>query len=310
MGTGMPRPALVPRPGRMVLITAGWGACFVAIRWGLQDAPLLWFAALRSLVAGAVVLLAAVGTGWRPPPRAAWPWVLVLGLVNVALAYAAMFAGTAGVSSGVAAVLANSQPLLMVLPAWLLFRERPTRWALAGLLLGFVGLGVAAAASGAGTAGALLSLASSAATVVGTLIARRLVDVDVVALTALQFLVGGAALAAWAAAAEGAPKVAWTPQFLAVLAFIAVIGTAATNLLWFAEVRRAELVRLTAWTMLTPVFGVLLGWLLLSEAPTPRQWLGIVLVLAALPLIQLRSPRNHPAAVTGGTSSDAVDPRS
>ena len=166
---------------------------------------MLWFAALRSLAAGAVVVLVAVGSGWRTPPRAAWPRVLALGLVNVALAYATMFAGTAEVSSGVAAVLANSQPLLMVLPAWLLFRERPTRWALAGLLLGFVGLGVAAAASGSGTAGALLSLASAAATGVGTLIARRLVDVDVVALTALQFLVGGAALAAWAAAAEGAP---------------------------------------------------------------------------------------------------------
>ena len=74
-----------------------------------------------------------------------------------------------------------------------------------------------------------------------------------------------------------------------------MIGTVGTNLLWFAEVRRAELVNLTAWTMLTPVFGILLGWLLLSEAPTPSQWLGIALVLAALLLIQLRSPRHHAA---------------
>lgn len=27
----------------MLWITAAWGACFVAIRWGLRDAPVLWF---------------------------------------------------------------------------------------------------------------------------------------------------------------------------------------------------------------------------------------------------------------------------
>ena len=43
----------------MLLITAAWGSCFVAIDWGLRDAPVIWFAAFRSLLAGAV--LVAVG---------------------------------------------------------------------------------------------------------------------------------------------------------------------------------------------------------------------------------------------------------
>ena len=42
-----------PRPTRMLAITAAWGSCFVAIDWGLRDAPVLWFAAFRSLLAGA-----------------------------------------------------------------------------------------------------------------------------------------------------------------------------------------------------------------------------------------------------------------
>src|SRR3546814_13471554 len=61
-----PRPLSRPRPARMLWITAVWGDCFVAIRWGLRDAPVLWFATLRSVVAGLVLL--ALGVAQRPPP--------------------------------------------------------------------------------------------------------------------------------------------------------------------------------------------------------------------------------------------------
>src|SRR3546814_11079573 len=57
-----------PRAVRMLWITAAWGACFVAIRWGLRDAPVLWFAALRALVAGAA-LISVASARHRPRPR-------------------------------------------------------------------------------------------------------------------------------------------------------------------------------------------------------------------------------------------------
>ncbi len=39
-------PALTgkPSPLRMLWITAALAACFLGIKWGLRDAPLLWFA--------------------------------------------------------------------------------------------------------------------------------------------------------------------------------------------------------------------------------------------------------------------------
>jgi drug/metabolite transporter (DMT)-like permease len=271
----------------MMAVTAGWGACFVAIRYGLPDAPLLWFAALRALLAGAALLTVGCLTRRPAPPRASWLAIAVLGLVNVSVAFAAMFAGTAGVSSGVAAVLANAQPLLIVLPAWVLFRERPTARILAGLGVGFAGLIVAAAPAGAGASGALLSLGAAAAITAGTLLARRLSGVDVVMLSGWQFLLGGLLLAGWAGAVEGAPNISWTPRFTLALLFLALIGTAVTYLIWFSELQRAPLVSLSAWTMLTPVFGVALGWLLLGDRLSVQQGVGVGLVLAALPIIVL-----------------------
>jgi probable blue pigment (indigoidine) exporter len=271
----------------MLVVTAGWGGCFVAIRYGLADAPVLWFAALRALLAGGVLLAVGQATHRPFPPRAAWPGILLLAVVNVAVAFAAMFAGTAGVASGVAAVLANAQPLLIVLPAWLIFHERLHARTMVGLGIGFAGLIVAATPAGGGGGGALLSLGAAAAITTGTLIARRLRHVDVVMLAGWQFLIGGGVLAGWAAIVEGAPAVSFTPRFIASLTFLALIGTAATYLIWFSELQRAPLVTLSAWTMLTPVFGVAFGWLLLGDTLSAPQATGVLLVLTALPVILL-----------------------
>jgi probable blue pigment (indigoidine) exporter len=271
----------------MVVVTAGWGVCFVAIRYGLADAPVLWFAALRALFAGAAMAAVAAGIGRIHLPRQTWPLLAAMAVVNIAVAFAAMFAGTAGIATGVAAVLANAQPLLIVVPAWLLFRERPQRRTLIGLLAGFAGLAVAASSGGAGK-GALFSLGAAAAITAGTVLTRRLRGVDVLAVTGWQFLLGGLILLVWAVAAEGAPRIEWSGRFVASLAFLTVIGTVVPYLLWFVEVQRAELVSVTAWTMLTPVFGVVAGVIVLGERLGARQLIGVALVLAALPLVQLR----------------------
>lgn len=292
--TGDSSPALRnPKTWRMLWVTFAWGSCFVAISIGLQDAPLLWLAALRALVAGAAVLL--VATVRRAPyPRGPRPWMLIvtLGLVNVALAYAAMFGGVIGLSTGAASVLANAQPLLILLPAWLFFRETPAWSTLAAMLLGFAGLLLIAIPSGFGT-GAWLSLTSAAAVTVGTLIAR-VVDADPFVVVAWQLLIGGAVLALVAAIIDGPPAIDWSVRFIVVLLYMALVGTAATNVAWLVEVRHASLGALTTWTLLVPIVGVLLSVAFLYERQGVMGWAGTVIVVAAMVFLGV-SKRWQPA---------------
>lgn len=304
VGNAVARPG--PRVGRMLVVVVAWGSCFLLITWGLRDAPVLWFAALRALVAGVALLLAAAvaadGSRRRVVPRGVGTWALValLGLLNVTVVFAAIFGSITGGATGVASVLANTQALMVVLPAWWLFGERPRPAVVAGVMVGFGGLVLIAAPAGGGR-GAVLALLAAAGIAVGTLLARRLEDVNLLVLGAWQFLLGGAALAVAAAVVEGPPTVVvWTGRFTGILLALALGATAVPYVLWFAELRRAALTSVTAWTLLVPVVGVVLGVLVLGEAVTLIAGVGDAMVVAALVLVTYssRTAGRRPAGTT------------
>src|SRR3546814_5870897 len=104
---------------------------------------------------------------------------------------------------------------------------------------------------GGGGTGAWLSVLAALAITGGTLLSRQLTGVDIVQATGWHFLVGGVVLAVVASGVEGLPAIRWTPRFVLVLAFLAVVGTALAFLAWFQEVQRSALGPLAAWTFLT-----------------------------------------------------------
>ncbi|WP_448656820.1 DMT family transporter [Microbacterium lacticum] len=279
-----------PSPWRMLWVTFVWGSCFVAIRVGLQDAPLLWLAALRALVAGAALLILTV-IRRAPVPREVRSWTLigVLGVVNVAIAYAAMFGGTIGLSTGVASVLATIQPVLILLPAWWLYRERPSLRSVAAMLTGLAGLLLIVLPAGAGT-GAWLSLTAAAAVTAGTLISRA-VRADPFLVATVQLLLGGGILLVAAAIVEGPPVIEWTPGFVLSLLWMSLAGTAATTVAWYAETQRSRLDILTTWTILVPVFGIVLSVGLLQETQSVLGWTGTAIVIGSVALLTI--PGRH-----------------
>lgn len=193
--------------------------------------------------------------------------------MNVALAYWAMFAGLTGMSTGAATVLANAQPLLILLPAWWLFGETPRTLTVLAMLLGVVGLVLVALPSGFGV-GAVLSLVVAAAVTAGTLLAR-IIDVHPLTLAAWQFLIGGAVLAMAALLVEGPPVINWNVGLVLTLLYMAVIGTALSNVAWIQETKRARRDQLTTWTLLVPVLGIALSVFVRGENPTLTGWFGV-----------------------------------
>ena len=280
-----------PRPLRMLVACAGWSGCFLLLGVALRGSPPLWLATWRALLAGATLLVVGAvhtllerrdssGRGVRRSAAVSWSLVAVMALANVSVGLGAMATAAGGTSTGAATVLANAQPLLVILPAWMLYGERPWRWTLPALGVGALGLALTAdpTASLAGSAAALLA---SVGLAVSTLLARRIGEADLLVVGGWQYVVGGVLLGVTALAVEGHPVIPLRPGPVAALLVLSVFGTAVPLVIWLGEARRCAVTPLAAWTLLVPVLGVFFGVVAAGERPHAVALLGYVLVLIA-----------------------------
>ena len=72
---------------------------------------------------------------------------------------------------------------------------------------------------------------------------------------------------------------------LGAFAYQAVWVVSITYVVWFALIVRYSATRLSAFTFLTPLFGVAAGYLILGEPLTPAFAAAVALVLAGLVLV-------------------------
>ena len=100
-----------------------------------------------------------------------------------------------------------------------------------------------------------------------------------------QLAISGALLLA--AAAVGAAPLHFdvSPLAWSSIAFQTVVVSFASYLVWFWLIRHYPATRLASFTMLTPVFGLVLGALLLGEPVTTRLLIALATVAAGILLV-------------------------
>ena len=103
--------------------------------------PLL-IMAVRGGVAGAVLTAWALRSGARQPHLRQLVSAFLVGTLILALGAGVGTMGQRTVASGVVGVLSAMMPLIAACLGFLLFREKPAKRALVGLVIGFVGIGL------------------------------------------------------------------------------------------------------------------------------------------------------------------------
>ena len=114
-----------------------------------------------------------------------------------------------------------------------------------------------------------------------------------------QLGLSGSLLAAGSLVAGESWSIDWTPALVGLMAFQTVIVTFASYLLWFWLVRHYPATRLASFTLLTPMFGLLAGVLLLDEPLTTRLIVALAAVAVGILLVNAPS-RGVPAAAAAG----------
>lgn len=279
----------------LVLCCFLWGLNQVAAKVAIAEVPPLWQAALRSLGGALLVFLWAKQRGIALFDRdGSGPGGLLAGLLFAA-EFGCIFLGLQYTTASRMAVFIYISPFVVALGMPFIAKsERLSGTQAGGLLLAFAGVAWAFSEGfGRPAAGPDQWIGDALGVLAGvlwggtTLAIRgsRLSSASAEKTLLYQLAISGVALAA-AAIASGKPWAATlAPLTWASLFFQVVIVTFASYLLWFWLIRHYPATRLASFTLLTPVFGLLLGGLLLNEpitlqlvAATAAVGIGIVIV--------------------------------
>jgi len=262
------------------LAPAVWGSTYLVTTEALPAGYPVTLAALRALPAGVLLLVLTRCF----PPRAWLGRVFLLGSLNFALFWVLLFVAAYRLPGGVAATLGSVQAMMVIVMArgWL---GTPIRaGAVAAAATGVVGvalllLGPEAGLDPIGIAAGLGGAASMAA---GTVLSRKWQPpVSALSFTAWQLTAGGLILLPLALIVEP-PLPPLTAANLAGLAWLGLVGAAATYAIWFRGVARLEPGAVSMLGMMSPVTAVVLGWIWLGQSLSLLQALGAVIVLASV----------------------------
>ncbi len=284
------------------LLGAVWGASFLFMRLGALDFGALGTAFLRTCIAAAVLLPLLIWSGHFGVLRQRWRAIFLMGLLNSALPFALFSFAVMHISTGLSGILNATTPLWGAIVAWAWLHDKPSRWRVLGLALGFVGVAALSwdkAQFGQQNASGWAVLACLAATlfygVGGTFAKRYLSGVPPLA-TATGSQIGAslvllAPAVATTPALHGGPLPGW--QSWAAVVALAVVCTAFAYVLFFRLIERGGAPRALAVTFLIPVFAVGYGVVLLGEALTPQMLVcGAVIVLGTALATGLLKPRS------------------
>ncbi|HEX8179265.1 MAG TPA: EamA family transporter [Pyrinomonadaceae bacterium] len=284
----MKRPVLV-----WLVLCLIWGSTWLFIKLGLEDLPPISFAAIRFVLAAAV-LVGVVVVRRIPLPRTRRDWLLICitGLLAFTINYGTVFWGEQRISSGLAAILQTTIPVFgLVIAHYHLPAERITWAKLCGVLLGMAGVALIFADQLHGEGRG--ALAGSVAIVVGAfcaayanvLVKARGGHLDPAVLAAGQMLCGLVPLLVLGRWLEGSPfGFHWTARALGSLLYLTLVGSCAAFLLYYWLVRNMDVTKTMLISLVTPVIAVLLGLWWLDEHVTWRIIAGGLAIMAGIGL--------------------------
>ena len=184
-------------------------------------------------------------------------------------------------------------PVWAVIFARIVLGERFDRRRVIGLALGgagLVALGLPIVRAGQFSWGLVFAVASGVVWAGGSVFLKRFpVAAPPLVITAWQIALGAVVTFAGMLVVDGLPRqLPSLPSTWAGLLYNIAIGQALATALWFTILTRMPAGIAAIGSLLVPGIGVIGATLILGETPTPSDWLGLVLIVAASSAVLLR----------------------
>jgi drug/metabolite transporter (DMT)-like permease len=298
----------------LLVVWLVWGSTYVALRVGDESMPPLAMAAVRYLLAGAILYPvarryasdAAGRDGGGPdgggrtaagrPGLRQWLGAAVVGTMLLAFGNGAVTFAEKTIPAGLAALLVASVPVWMVLADRVLNRRRLPALGWIAVLAGLAGIAILAQPHGHGAVlPVLITLGGALSWGTGSVLAGRLpMPAQPLLSAAMEMLAGGAVLALLAAVTGELG--AFHPAAISIRSLLALLyligpGSLLAMTCYVLALRRLPTATVSTYAYVNPVIAVGLGVLLLGEQLTGPDLIGGAIVVACVAVLLISRSR-------------------
>jgi len=281
----------------MLMLCLSWAFNQIAVKLALPDVPPMLQALTRSVGALPVLLIIARVRRVRLFERDGTLWPGVSAGVIFGIEFVLIYRGLLLTSASRAVVFLYTAPFFVALGSYLFLGERLRASQWGGLALCFAGVALAIGVPQANVdanvlLGDFLIVGGGALWAATTLLVKTTALIKAPAEKGLGYQVALSIPILTFAAWITGEKITHVPHplSLSLLAYQAfwVVGTTFT--LWFALVKTYSASKLSAFTFITPLFGVVASYVIMHDVLTPVFGAAALLVIAGLYLVNRPSP--------------------
>ncbi|MGI8650716.1 MAG: DMT family transporter [Rubrobacter sp.] len=278
-----------------LLFSLLWASAFIAVKSALSSTTPLFLMGFRFVLAGVILLAIAFLfgkglKGFAAMSRSDWGKLAVLGLLNNAAYLGIAAVSLQDLSGGMGAVLASVSPLMLAVAAMFVLKERLGVVKVAGLVTAFAsiaGIMQSRTEAGESLASMALLLFGNVFLVAGAILFKRWSpEGSLMTINGVQLLAAGLVLLPVVLLFEPTGTVEWDAGFLVPLLYLTLVVSCGAMAIWFFMLRSGDASRAGSFFFLNPVFGLILGALVLGEVFRLTDLIGIAGVALGIYLVQ------------------------
>ncbi len=274
----------------LLFLTFIWSSAFLAIKVAVPQTGPIWLATIRVLIGFVVLLPWMLYRGIiLPKGMRNWGLLIFFSLINVTLPFLLISWAELTISAGITSLLLGSGPLLALVLAHFTTQDDKISWPkLLGIAFGFTGVALVVGGQALDDVGdtALLSLlavlAASFCYALSGALVRKITDIPPTRLATLVLGLCSIQLLALAFH-EG------LPDFTRIddkgwfsLIFLGLLPTGVATILRYRLINTIGASFFSLGLNLIPVFGIILGAIVLSETVPLEVWGALALIVTGL----------------------------
>lgn len=275
-----------------LIVVVLWASAFPGIQVAVPELGVVGLSFVRLGSASVVLIAAWLVRSRRLPERADLGWIAAAGLFGMTAYQLLLNGAELSVPAGTASIIVAAAPLVSVVTAWLLFRERIHVMTLAGGAIALAGVVAVSLARAGISLSAAVWIAVAAMVVQGIYhplqrpLVRRYTHLEVATFTMVAGTMMTVPLlpAGWNRLMQSDPA-GWMAAI-----YLGLLPSALGFVLWAYAARHLSVAVSTSLLYFVPAVAVVVAWIWLGEVPLGTEVIGGVVVIAGVLLIS-QGPR-------------------